>query len=87
MPALSNPYSYDMVPRPPEQHPGNSYLFRHGTALTKAGAAGNALVLFCGPDTTVHMLGDETSGTRCLDFSSDGRLLVSGTLRGELIVW
>ncbi|GIL81855.1 hypothetical protein Vretimale_1435 [Volvox reticuliferus] len=77
---------YDMVPRPPEQHPGNSYLFRHGTALT-AGTNGHLMVLFCAPDTTVHMLSDETSGTRCLDFSSDGRLLVSGTLRGELVVW
>ncbi|GIL43770.1 hypothetical protein Vafri_1390 [Volvox africanus] len=77
---------YDMVPRPPEQHPGNSYLFRHGTALT-AGTNGHPMVLFCAPDTTVHMLSDETSGTRCLDFSSDGRLLVSGTLRGELVVW
>ncbi|EFJ51236.1 hypothetical protein VOLCADRAFT_88109 [Volvox carteri f. nagariensis] len=77
---------YDMVPRPPEQHPGNSYLFRHGTALT-SGTNGHPMVLFCAPDTTVHMLSDETSGTRCLDFSSDGRLLVSGTLRGELVVW
>ncbi|KAG2499706.1 hypothetical protein HYH03_002641 [Edaphochlamys debaryana] len=77
---------YDMQPRPPEQHPGNSYLFRHGTCLT-GGANGSPLVLYCAPDTTVHMLGDETSGTRCLDFSSDGRLLVSGTLRGEVVVW
>ncbi|GFR49848.1 hypothetical protein Agub_g11948 [Astrephomene gubernaculifera] len=88
---------YDMLPRPPEQHPGNSYLFRQGTTLTSLyrhgsslspiGSGGYPMVLFCAPDTTVHMLGDETSGTRCLDFSSDGRLLVSGTLRGELIVW
>lgn len=36
------------------------------------------LALFCAPDTTVHMLAGEDAGTRCLDFSSDGRLLVGG---------
>lgn len=49
---------------------------RNGTTLTSA-SNGCPLALFCAPDTTVHMLAGEAAGTRCLDFSSDGRLLVS----------
>ncbi|KXZ50265.1 hypothetical protein GPECTOR_17g904 [Gonium pectorale] len=63
-----------------------AFMMKPGTTLTSA-PNGFPLVLYCAPDTTVRMMSDETGGTRCLDFSSDGRLLVSGNLRGELVVW
>ncbi len=50
---------------------------RDGTTLCSS-LNGMPLALFCAPDTTVHMLAGEDAGTRCLDFSSDGRLLVGG---------
>jgi hypothetical protein len=36
------------------------------------------MVLYTPPDKTVVLLGNETAGVRCLDFSPDGKLLVAG---------
>ncbi len=55
--------------------------------LVHAGLNQLPTVLYAPPNTTVHMLLNEGGGARSLDFSSDGHLLVSGNLRGELIVW
>jgi WD40 repeat protein len=43
--------------------------------------------MYTPPHNTLHMLLGETGGTRSIDFSSDGHLLVSGNVRGELVVW
>ncbi|KAG1679114.1 hypothetical protein FOA52_000469 [Chlamydomonas sp. UWO 241] len=76
---------YDM--RTYENHPGNSSLFRSGTSLLTAGVHHRQLVMYTPPDKTVSLLVNESGGVRCLDFSPNGKLLVSGNLRGELAVW
>eukprot|EP00798_Chlamydomonas_sp_ICE-L_P019005 gene19005-25590_t len=76
---------YDM--RVYEQHPGDSYMFRNGTALLQCGVHSKPLVMYSPVKKPITMLMDETGGAKALDFSSDGHLLVCGNTRGELSVW
>ncbi|GFH15517.1 uncharacterized protein HaLaN_11757, partial [Haematococcus lacustris] len=76
---------YDM--REYEKHPGDSFLFRDGTAHITGGVHHQPMVLFTPPSTTVHMLVGENGGARSLDFSADGHMLISGNLRGELTIF
>lgn len=69
---------YDM--RKYDQHPGNSSLFRDGTVVLEGGVHHEKLILYTPPDKSIMMLVNETGGVKCLDFSPNGKLLVSGTL-------
>ncbi len=82
---ILNAAIYDM--RFYEKHPGDSYLFRQGTNLLFSGRAQLPVLCYTPPNTTMHMLQNESGGVRAIDFSSDGHLLVSGNVRGELLVW
>lgn len=46
--------------------------------VLQGGVSNERLVLYAPPDKTVSVLMNETGCVTCLDFSTDGRLLVSG---------
>ena len=45
------------------------------------------LVLYAAPERSVNMMTNETGGVRALDFSSDGSLLVSGTVGSHCFLY
>ncbi len=67
---------YDL--RKYESHPGNSSLFREGTVTLRGGVHQERLILYSPPDKTISMLSNETGCVRTLDFSSNGKMIVSG---------
>eukprot|EP00955_Chlamydomonas_euryale_P048601 354029-Chlamydomonas_euryale.AAC.1 len=68
-------------------HPGNSVLFRQGTSVVMGGPHRHHLIMFSPPGDSVTLLADETDGVTSIDFSSDGKLLVSGNHLGFLSIW
>ncbi len=59
----------------------------HLEQIVQGGVLNERLIIYSPPGRTVNMLMNETACACCLDFSTDGRLLVSGSSRGELVVW
>ncbi|GAX75027.1 hypothetical protein CEUSTIGMA_g2473.t1 [Chlamydomonas eustigma] len=66
---------------------GNSSLFREGTLVVSGGVHHCPMIMYTPPDKTICMLSNETGSIKTIDFSSNGKLLVAGNLRGELSIW
>ena len=76
-PLLLNSHFAAAQSSPPSMH--TPFLeCRKGTVVLQGGVSNERLVLYAPPDKTVSVLMNETGCVTCLDFSTDGRLLVSG---------
>lgn len=58
---------------------------REGTAVMTGGVHRCHLIMYSPPNKTVSMLSNETGGVKSLDFSPDGKLVVSGALRKGIL--